>query len=77
MTTNMPPKALTASKGSAAEPSSEIDGLADDPALQPRPPSDPARLAKVPRRKKSAKSSDAAAGTEDDKKPPRGESHKQ
>ena len=73
----MPPKALTASKGSAAEPSSEIDELADDPALQPRPPSDPARLAKVPRRKKSAKSSDAAAGTEDDKKPPRGESHKQ
>lgn len=74
----MPPKALTASKGSAAEPSSEIDELADDPALQPRPSSDPARLAKVPRRKKSVKSAGAAAhGTENDKKPPRGESHKQ
>ena len=74
----MPKTVTTSSQGRAAEPSSEIDELADDPALQPRPPSDPARLAKVPRGKKSAKSADAAAaGTENDKKPPRGESQKQ
>lgn len=74
----MPKTVTTSSKGRAAEPSSEIDELADDPALQPRPPSDPARLAKVPRRKKSAKSADAAAaGAENDRKPPRGESQKQ
>lgn len=78
LTTNMP-KTVTTSEGRAAEPFSEIDELADDPALQPRPPSDPTRLAKVPRRRKSVKSSagPAADGTGNDERPPRSESHKQ